>query len=134
MIAGNECTNYVAYVEHRVFRARTPRYLLGDAGQWAATARAHGVRVNHTPTVGSVAEWNGGTHGMGPAGHVAVVEKVGRHGRYIVISQQHIGSDRDGYDWTRINRGFPAYDWQEWPSHFLHFPRRHHGHHRHAIG
>ena len=129
MTAGNECTNYVAYVEARVLRARRPRYLLGNASQWAATAAAHGVVVNHVPSVGAVAEWNGGAPGMGPEGHVAVVEKVGPRDRYILISQQHIGSDRDGYDWTRINAGFPSAEWQEWPDHFLHF--RHHHHHRH---
>lgn len=127
MTAGNECTNYVAYVEHRTFRARTPRYLLGNAGQWAATARRHGVRVNHTPSRGAVAEWNGGAMGMGPAGHVAVVERVGPHRRYIIISQQHIGSDRNGYDWTRINSGFRR-SWEPWPSNFLHFPRHRHRH------
>jgi surface antigen len=131
MIAGNECTNYVAYVESRVFRVRTPGYLLGNAGQWAATAAEHGVVVNHVPAVGAVAEWDGGANGMGPEGHVAVVERVGRGGRFIVISQQHMGG-ADGYDWTRINAGFPASDWQEWPDHFLHF-RLHsrHGRRRH---
>jgi surface antigen len=129
MTAGNECTNYVAYVEARVFHARRPRYLLGNGGQWASAAAEHGVVVNHVPSVGAVAEWNGGAPGMGPEGHVAVVEKVGPRGRYILISQQHIGSDRNGYDWTRINAGFPSAEWQEWPDHFLHF--RHHHHHRH---
>jgi surface antigen len=124
MTAGDECTNYVAYVESRVFRAPEPRYLLGDAGQWPATAAAHGVVVNHVPSVGAVAEWDAGAPGMGSAGHVAVVEKVGPRDRYIVVSQQHIGADPDGYDWTRINAGFPSYEWQEWPDHFIHFAVR----------
>jgi len=122
MFAGDECTNYVAYVESAVLKAPEPPYLLGNAGQWPATAAAHGVVVNDVPSVGAVAEWDGGAPGMGWAGHVAVVEKVGPRGRYIVISQQHIGADPDGYDWTRINAGFPAADWQEWPDHFIHFP------------
>lgn len=42
---------------------------------------------------------------------------------YIYISQQHIYTDADGYDWTRINAGHPAGAWQEWPTHFIHFPR-----------
>jgi surface antigen len=121
MIAGDECTNYVAYVESAVFRAPAPSYLLGNAGQWPTSAAAHGVAVNDVPSVGAVAEWDGGAPGMGPMGHVAVVEQVGPDDRYIVISQQHIGSDPDGYDWTRINAGFPSADWQEWPSHFIHF-------------
>jgi surface antigen len=121
MSAGNECTNYAAFVESTVYHARTPGYLLGNGGQWASTARAHGVTVNRTPAVGAVAEWDGGAPGMGPVGHVAVVEKVGpRHG-YILISQQHIGSDTNGYEWTRINAGFPRNLWQEWPDNFIHF-------------
>jgi surface antigen len=128
MTAGNECTNYVAYVESRVFHVRAPSYLLGNAGQWAATAAAHGVVVNHAPAVGAVAEWDGGAPGMGPEGHVAVVEQVGPDHRFIVISQQHMGYSANGYDWTRINAGFPAGDWQEWPDHFLHFRLR--GRHR----
>jgi surface antigen len=122
MTAGNECTNYTAFVESTVYRAGTPRYLLGNGGQWAQAARAHGVTVNRTPAVGAVAEWNGGTFGMGPLGHVAVVERVGPHDRYIVISQQHINSEADGYDWTRINAGHSSDQWQEWPSSFIHFP------------
>jgi surface antigen len=124
MFAGNECTNYAAYVESAVLGAVTPGYLLGNAGQWAATAAAHGVVVNNVPSAGAVAQWDGGAPGMGSSGHVAVVEKVGPGNRYIVISQQHIGSDSNGYDWTRINAGFPATAWQEWPDHFIHFPVR----------
>ncbi len=105
MFPGNNCTNYAAYVESTVFGAPAPSYLLGNAGQWAAAAAAHGVTVNGVPSVGAVAEWDGGAPGMGAAGHVAVVEQVGGDGRYIVISQQAIGSDPDGYDWTRIKLG-----------------------------
>jgi surface antigen len=122
MTAGDECTNYVAYVESTVFGAPDPGYLLGNAGQWPASAAAHGVTVNDTPSVGAVAEWDAGAYGIGSMGHVAVVEQVGPHGRYIVISQQHISSDVDGFDYTRINAGFPAQSWQSWPSHFIHFP------------
>ena len=121
MYAGNNCTNYAAYAESTAFGAPAPSYLLGNAGQWAASAAAHGVPVNGVPAVGAVAEWDGGAPGMGPAGHVAVVERVGPGGSYIVISQQAIGSDPDGYDWTRINAGAAAGQWQEWPSHFIHF-------------
>jgi surface antigen len=122
MSPGDECTNYVAYVESKVFHAPSPGYLLGNAGQWAATAAANGVVVNQVPSVGAVAEWNGGSFGMGPLGHVAVVERVGPNDSYIDISQQNIYTDVDGYDWTRINAGFPAGEWEEWPSNFIHFP------------
>ncbi len=126
MSAGNQCTNYTAFVESAVYHVRAPRFLLGNGGEWAATAAAHGVLVNHIPSVGAVAEWNGGTFGIGAAGHVAVVEAVGPHDSYIIISQQHINAERDGYDWTRIKAHYPSDKWQEWPSNFIHFriPRR----------
>jgi surface antigen len=126
MTGGDECTNYVAYVEATVYHVREPRYLLGNGGQWAAVAAAHGVLVNHTPSVGAVAEWDGGAFGIGAMGHVAVVEAVGPHDRYILISQQHISAERNDYDWTKIKAHYPADEWQEWPSNFIHFhiPRR----------
>jgi surface antigen len=129
MVSGDECTNYVAYAESQAFGVRTPRYLLGNAYQWPGNAAAHGVRVNRTPSVGAVAVWAGDAYGIGPDGHVAVVEQVGPHDAYIVISQQHLLNEANGYDWTRINAGFPAQTWQPWPSLFIHFrvtrlPRR----------
>ncbi len=129
MTAGDECTNYVAYVESRIFGVPTPRYPLGNAYQWPASAATHGVRVDRTPSVGAVAVWPGLAYGIGPQGHVAVVEAVGPHGSYIVISQQHLLAEANGYDWTRIYAGFPARTWQSWPSFFIHFritrrPRR----------
>jgi surface antigen len=126
MSAGDQCTNYAAYVESTVYHVPEPSYLLGNGGEWAATAVAHGVKVNHTPAVGAVAEWDGGSVGMSSAGHVAVVEAVGPHHSYILISQQHIGGQRNDYDWTMIRAHQTSDDWQTWPSHFIHFriPRR----------
>jgi surface antigen len=121
MSPGDECTNYVAFVESQVLGAPAPGYLLGNGGDWAAGAAANGVTVNDVPSVGAVAEWNGGSFGMGPLGHVAVVEQVGPDDSYIDISQQNIGSAVDGYEWVRINAGFPATSWQEWPDNFIHF-------------
>lgn len=121
MYAGNNCTNYVAYVESRQYGVATPSYDLGNGGQWAQSALQHGVTVNATPTVGSVAEWNGGTSGMPGAGHVAVVEAVGAAGAWVIVSQQHmIGPD--GYDWVRIWRNAPASQFEAWPTAFIHFP------------
>ena len=86
MYAGDNCTNYVAYAESSL-GVPTPQYSLGNADQWVAAASAHGVRVNHTPTVGAVAVWYGE---MGWSGHVDVVEAVRANVRSKVISQQHI--------------------------------------------
>lgn len=126
MSPGDQCTNYAAFVESTVYHVKEPGYLLGNGGQWAATAAAHGVLVNHTPSVGAVAEWNSGSFGIGGFGHVAVVEAVGPHDSYILISQQHISAERNDYDWTKIKAHYPANEWQEWPSYFIHFriPRR----------
>jgi surface antigen len=129
MSAGDECTNYVAYAESQAFGVPTPRYSLGNAYQWPGSAAAHGVRVNRTPSVGAVAVWSGSAYGVGPMGHVAVVEQVGPNDSYIVVSQQHLLNAANGYEWTRINAGFPADTWQSWPSLFIHFritrlPRR----------
>jgi surface antigen len=120
MDAGNNCTNYVAYVESNTYQVPTPTYNLGNGGQWASAAASHGVVVNHTPSVGAVAEWDGDATGMPAEGHVAIVEEVGPHDSYVVISQQHmIGPD--GYDWVRIMRNDAANQWEDWPSNFIHF-------------
>jgi CHAP domain len=127
MSAGDQCTNYAAYVEQTVYGVSAPGYILGDGGAWAMTAAAHGVPVDHDPTVGAVAEWDDGTAGIGGPGHVGVVEAVGRVGDridWIDISQQHIDSDADGYDWERIYAHGSASTWEPWPSHFIHFAGR----------
>jgi len=120
MSPGDECTNYAAYVESTVYHVPAPSYLLGNASQWPGEAAAHGVPVNHTPSVGAVAVWDAGTFGIGAFGHVGVVEQVGPGDSYIVISQQHMGSPYD-YNWTLIKAHYPADEWQEWPSSFIHF-------------
>ena len=127
MSAGDECTNYAAYVEQTVYGVAAPGYILGDGGSWAMTAAAHGVAVDHIPTIGAVAEWDDGTDGIGGPGHVGVVEAVGRIGNritWIDVSQQHIDSDADGYDWERIYAQSSPSTWEPWPSHFIHFAGR----------
>jgi alpha-tubulin suppressor-like RCC1 family protein/surface antigen len=121
MDPGGECTNYAAYVESAVFGAPTPSFLLGNADEWAETAGAHGIEVNNTPTVGSVAEWNAGDYGMGSEGHVAIVEAVGPDNSYVDISQQNIITDTNGYDWERIHATQPSNRWEPWPDNFIHF-------------
>src|ERR1019366_6413391 len=41
MYAGNNCTNYVAFVESTVYGVATPAYRLGDAGEWPQTTALH---------------------------------------------------------------------------------------------
>jgi hypothetical protein len=120
MSSGDECTNYVAYVESVVYGVRI-QYDLGNADEWPYAASAAGVVVNQTPSVGAVAEWDGDAPGIGPLGHVAVVERVGPHDSWIIVSQQHLLDDADGYEWTRINPSYPGDEWEAWPSNFIHF-------------
>ena len=120
MDAGNNCTNYVAFVESTVYGVATPTYRLGDAGEWPQSAALHGAVVNHVPTVGSVAEWNSDSPGIPFPGHVAIVEAVGPRDSYVVISQK-IVPDVDDFDWIRINANGAANQWEQWPSNFIHF-------------
>jgi surface antigen len=121
MSPGNECTNYAAFVEATVYHAKQPSFLLGNGGQWAATAAAHGIPVNGRPAVGAVAEWDAGAPGIGGFGHVAVVEEVGPHDSYIVVSQQDMAGALDDYNWIKISARAGVMQWQQWPSHFIHF-------------
>ncbi len=121
MYPGDNCTNYVAFVESTEYQVPTPTFNLGDGGLWATAAAQNGVLVNSTPAVGSVAVWSGGSSGMGADGHVAVVEAVGPNDTYIVISQQHIFNDVNGYDWTVINADASQNQWEQWPDSFIHF-------------
>jgi len=121
MYPGDNCTNYVAFVESTVYQVPTPTFNLGDGGLWATAAAQNGVLVNNTPAVGSVAVWSDGSSGMGDEGHVAVVEAVGPNNSYIVISQQHMQYDVNGYDWTVINANTSQNQWEQWPDSFIHF-------------
>lgn len=124
MYPGDNCTNYAAYVESTVYHVAAPNYLLGNGGQWAANAKGHGVVVDGTPAVGAVAEWNGGNPGIPSPGHVAVVEEVGPRGAWIIVSQQNIWGDYNGYEWRYIKKGSNV--WESWPDNFIHFkiPKR----------
>jgi surface antigen len=121
MFAGVNCTNYVAYVESQLYDVAAPDSLLGDGGDWGYNAAALGVPVDNTPTVGSVAVWDMGS-GI-PQGHVAIVQSVGPHGRYIVVSQSGMWGDTDGFAWQRVDR--VGGSWEPWPSSFIHFSGSH---------
>jgi surface antigen len=118
--AGTECTNYAAYVESWLYGVATPNYTLGDAAEWAGNAKAHGVTVNQTPTVGSVAQWNANDPDIDSEGHVAIVEAVGPNDSYIVISQDNWSSDTDKYGWAVILAN-TAGQGEPWPDNFIHF-------------
>jgi surface antigen len=115
------CTNYVAFVESRVYGVPTPKPALPvNAMNWAAGARKNGFTVNQTPTVGSVAQWSPDLPVIGPDGHVAVVEAVGPKDSYIVVSQDNWSSDTDYYGWALILAGSASPN-EPWPDNFIHF-------------
>ncbi len=59
--------------------------------------------------------------GIGPDGHVAIVEAVGPNDSYIVVSQDNWSSDTDKYGWALILADTPGQG-QVWPNNFIHFP------------
>jgi surface antigen len=101
----HNCTLYVAY---RLAQSGVPYPgWHTNANQWAAQAALTGTPVDQTPSVGSVAQWNGGQNG-----HVAYVE---------VVTASYIEVTEDVYqgNWTarvRIQTGTAA-----WPDNFIHF-------------
>lgn len=114
MYSGHNCTNYVAY---RLIRdGASPKIgYLHNGGDWASDARRHHIPVNDQPVVGAVAQWNPGAGGMSSSGHVAYVEKVGDG--WILIAEDNYSSGP--MNLRQIHVGDP-----EWPSNFIHFPRR----------
>src|SRR6185437_6867464 len=75
----------------------------GDATRWAATASSAGYRVDQSPSVGSIAQWN--------QGHVAYVEAV--TATFIEISDDNYGTNKT--DRFRILVGSGS-----WPDNFIH--------------
>ena len=127
---GANCTNYAAYVESTVYGVPAPHPVgLGNATDWAANAPKDGFTVNHTPTVGSVAQWyaNDNSPVIGSDGHVAIVEAVGPNDSYIVISQDNWHTDTDYYGWAKILNAPDAPNTEPWPDNFIHFTSGGHG-------
>jgi surface antigen len=96
---------------------------------WAARAQKDGVAVDHTPTVGSVAQWyaNANNGVIGSEGHVAIVEAVGPNDSYIVISQDNWNTYTDYYGWTKILNEPDSPHFEPWPDNFIHFNSGRHG-------
>jgi surface antigen len=113
---GVNCTNFGAYAEIVVRHVRTSKLKLGSAYQWAAHAKSLGLKVNHTPAVGAIAQWNRNTPGS-RAGHVAYIEKVYKT-RSGAVSSIVIAESNFGYvfGWRKI----PWNDSRR-PSNIIHF-------------
>jgi len=122
------CTNYVAFVESTVYGVPKPA-LPVNATDWAKGAQKDRFTVNHTPTVGSVAQWyaNDNKPVIGPDGHVAIVEQVGPDDSYIVVSQDNWQSDTVYYGWAKILNAPDTPGAEPWPDNFIHFFSGGHG-------
>ncbi|HEY5695418.1 MAG TPA: CHAP domain-containing protein [Candidatus Saccharimonadales bacterium] len=84
--AFGNCTWY-AY-ERRVQLGLPAGSFWGNAATWAMYARAAGYQVDHSPSVGAIAQWNAYQGGAGYAGHVGIVESVNSDGS-ITISEMN---------------------------------------------
>jgi surface antigen len=127
---GADCTNYAAFVESTIYGVPAPHPVgLGNATDWPVNAQKDGFTVNHTPTVGSVAQWyaNDNSPVIGSDGHVAIVEAVGPNDSYIVISQDNWHTDTDYYGWAKIWNAPDAPNTEPWPDNFIHFTSGGHG-------
>lgn len=63
----------------------------GNASSWAISARAAGYRVDSTPTVGAIAQWNSGAAGSSYWGHVGIVESINGDGTITITDMNHNG-------------------------------------------
>ena len=96
----HNCTAYAAF-KLAANGAGNPGNL-GNASDWANSARSKGIRVDGSPAVGSIAQFN--------SGHVAYVEEVGNG--YIVTTD-----DNYGYNNTTRQQRTPGHGW---PDNFIH--------------
>ena len=100
--SGHNCTNYVGYMLSKN-GASEPSFAMGNASEWANSAKRLGAAINNIPTVGSIAHWN--------YGHVAYVERVSSDS--VTISEDNYPSGP--FRWRVISRGS-----SQWPNNFLH--------------
>jgi len=112
-----ECTSFTAWRltnDNRLpFRNNWGGVHWGNAYQWGAAARALGFPINNTPSVGSVAWWNGSNPSASSFGHVAWVAKVYSDGSVLIEEYNYLSAGN--YDQRHL---YPGTYW--WPSGFLH--------------
>jgi surface antigen len=94
---GHNCVSYAAY-RLRANGASQQWSPIGNGSDWDENARRVGVRVDTSPAVGSIAQWDGNN------GHVAYVEAV--TSTYIEISEDSYVTPTSGYSSRRrLDRG-----------------------------
>jgi surface antigen len=92
--AYGNCTWY-AY-ERRVQLGLPVGSFWGNAATWAMYARAAGYRVDSTPSVGAIAQWNAYQGGSYYAGHVGIVESVNSDGSITISEMNYL------YNFNRV--------------------------------
>lgn len=94
----------------------------GNAGDWVASAQAHGWRVDKVPVPGSIAIWSNGH--IGPVGHVGYVDDVYADGS-VTIENYNLHADGEYSKFHLALGGGPessfgaAYQ-LPWPDGFAH--------------
>lgn len=88
-----QCTSFIAGILAHNGVALNKYQHLGNGADWAGNARARGLKVDMTPTAGSVVSYKG-VAPLYPAvyGHVAYVTKVNANGTYHVYEGNWLGA------------------------------------------
>lgn len=75
----------------------------GNASTWAVAAESTpGFVVNHTPSVGAIAQWNAYAGSSGWAGHVGIVESINGDGTITISEMNYYGVSGGGFN--RVDR------------------------------
>jgi surface antigen len=110
-LPGHNCTNYVAFRMIKDGASTKFGPFHGNAKEWDNYFRSAGYKVNGTPRVGAIAQWNAGEGGRyHRSGHVAYVSKV--TDTYIIV-------DEDAWRGNSMRRKIFKGD-AGWPGRFIH--------------
>ena len=94
--------------------------MLGYAMNWASEASSAGIKVDNTPTVGSIAQLDSGS--FSSLGHVAVVESVNADGTITVTESVYSTDLTSVWDFLWHHRTV-FQGTSTWPSNFIHVGR-----------
>lgn len=95
------CTSFVANRLHNVNKFEMPR-AIGNAGDWGASARRLGYRVDKTPAIGSVAYVEDASYG-----HVAWVAAI--NGNYVTVEEYNWNWDYSYHTRTKPISAFTGF-------------------------
>ncbi len=95
---GHNCVSFVAFMLQRNGSERPWEGRLGDGSDWDEHARAAGYPVDTNPTVGAIAQWDGGS------GHVAYVDEVTTD--HIVVTEDSFSGDSSARRIARTSSTF----------------------------